>query len=124
LINNTDIDVYIKGVTIHDTSGFASLFPNPITDDTYNVKPHTKNKTGLMRRSCIESNIVNFYRVYIFDANVLATVSWSTIAKNHIVLQRYDLTKEDLQRLDWEITYPPNEAMKDVKMYPPYNPPY
>jgi hypothetical protein len=119
LINNTNIDIYIKEGS-SDSSRFASEFPNPITDDTYRVVPHTKNTTGLMRRSCHESNIKTFISIYIFDANVLATFSWGTIEKNYMVLQRYDLTKEDLQRLNWELTYPPNEAMKDVKMYPPY----
>ncbi|MDR3060023.1 MAG: hypothetical protein LBU84_18030 [Prevotella sp.] len=40
------------------------------------------------------------------------------------ILQRYDLSLKDLEFLDWEISYPPSEKMKDMKMRPPYNPPY
>lgn len=36
-------------------------------------------------------------------------------------LQRYDLTKDDLNRLNWRIAYPPAEDMTDVCMWPPYN---
>jgi hypothetical protein len=38
-----------------------------------------------------------------------------------VFLQRYDLTIKDLDRLGWRLSYPPDERMKDVKMYPPYN---
>jgi hypothetical protein len=120
--NNADIDVYIKFT--YDTLGFYILFSNPLGDEMCKVKPHTKNTSVLWQRSCYESYIKNYIRIYIFDANVLATVPWNIIGQYNMVLQCYDLTKEDLQRLNWEVTYPPTEAMKDVQMYPPYNPPY
>ena len=37
-----------------------------------------------------------------------------------VLLARYDLTLEDLERLHWECTYPPTEDMKNVHMFPPY----
>ena len=38
-----------------------------------------------------------------------------------VLLARYDLTLEDLRRLNWLCTYPPDERMKDVHMFPPYS---
>jgi len=47
--------------------------------------------------------------------------NWDEIKNEyHHVLKRYDLSLPDLQRLKWEVFYPPTEAMKDMKMYPPY----
>ena len=39
---------------------------------------------------------------------------------NYFVAQRYDLSLNDLKKLNWTITYPPVESMKDMHMYPPY----
>ena len=39
----------------------------------------------------------------------------------YIVLARYYFTLQDMERLDWKFSYPPNEAMKDIKMDPPYS---
>ncbi|GHT56308.1 hypothetical protein AGMMS50233_07830 [Endomicrobiia bacterium] len=36
------------------------------------------------------------------------------------ILQRYDINLQDMINLNWEISYPPTEAMKDITMYPPY----
>ena len=37
-----------------------------------------------------------------------------------VFLQRYDLTIKELDRLGWKLTYPPDERMSDMMMYPPY----
>lgn len=43
---------------------------------------------------------------YIFDAEVIESLPWSTIKSNYMVLERYDLTLSDLEYLNWEIKYP------------------
>jgi len=58
--------------------------------------------------------------LYIFDATVVENTPWETVAKDYLVLKRYELSLADLQRLDWQVTYPPTEAMEDVKQHPPY----
>lgn len=57
---------------------------------------------------------------FIFDVNVVDTCSWDDIVQNYWVLQRYDFTKEDLDRIRCQISYPPSPEMKDIKMWPPY----
>ena len=56
---------------------------------------------------------------YLFSRDTLETVSWEEVVKEYKVLARYDLTLEDLERLNWTIYYPPNEKMKGIKMYYP-----
>jgi hypothetical protein len=58
--------------------------------------------------------------IYVFDAEIIENIPWSTIANGYMILKRYDLSLEDLAKLNWTITYPPTEEMKNIKMYPPY----
>ena len=64
--------------------------------------------------------------IFIFSQNTLNQYSWFEIQSDYKILQRYDLSFEDLKKLSDKngvpiITYPPTEAMKDMKMYPPYS---
>jgi len=38
----------------------------------------------------------------------------------NVFICRYDLTIRNLDNLNWTLSYPPDERMKYVKMYPPY----
>jgi len=58
--------------------------------------------------------------IFFFDPDTLAKYEWATIREEYKILVRYDLSHNDLRKLDWRIYYPPTEAMKDIKMYPPY----
>jgi hypothetical protein len=57
---------------------------------------------------------------FIFDTDTINHYDWETIRNEYKILQRYDLSLQDFKRLEYTITYPPSEAMKNVKMYPPY----
>lgn len=58
--------------------------------------------------------------VFIFSIDDLNKYDWQTVRKEYKILKRYDVSLQDLERLEYLLTYPPNEAMKNVKMYPPY----
>ena len=42
------------------------------------------------------------------------------ITQNYCVLQRYDFSRRDLEKLNCNITYPPTEEMSDIRMFPRY----
>ena len=63
-----------------------------------------------------KSDTVSFY---VFDAAVLETTQWGKVKNDYLVLQRYDLNLENLINLNWTLSYPPDERMKNMKMYPP-----
>ena len=44
--------------------------------------------------------------VFVFDAHVLETTPWDTVKANYLVLKRYDLSLQDLENMNWTITYP------------------
>ncbi len=60
-------------------------------------------------------NPIDTLMVFVFDAERLD-------ADRHRVMDallvRYDLSLQDLQRLNWTLSYPPTESMKDIKMWP------
>jgi hypothetical protein len=64
---------------------------------------------------------------YIFNQDTVDMYEWEKICKDYKILKRYDLSKDDLMHLKKiergdlpVITYPPDERMKNMKMYPPY----
>ena len=82
------------------------------------------NRSATQGTVCIENmprwNYSDTLFLFIFDANVIENTPWEVVARDYLVLRRYDLTLEDLRRLNWQVTYPPTEAMRDVRMFPPF----
>ena len=84
------------------------------------------NRSATRSTGCIENTFWRFdgfldtLFLFIFDANVIERTPWDIVARDYLVLRRYDLTLEDLQRLNWQVTYPPDERMRDVRMWPPF----
>jgi len=65
----------------------------------------------------------SYLQILIIDSeiyDIYIAEPCDTIRKYVPILQRYQLTLTELQQLNWTITYPPTEAMKNIKMYPPY----
>ena len=58
--------------------------------------------------------------LFIFDADTVKKYSWEEVRRGYKILQRYDMSKEDLKFIDCNFIYPPSEKMKDIKMFPPY----
>lgn len=44
--------------------------------------------------------------LFLLDYETVESIKWDTIRKKYIVLKRYDLTKDDLDSMNWTITYP------------------
>jgi hypothetical protein len=44
--------------------------------------------------------------VYIFDSDTINAYEWSEIAAGYKILKRYDLSVQDLDSMNWTITYP------------------
>jgi len=57
--------------------------------------------------------------VFIFHTDTLTEYTWNEVRDKYMILKRYDLSLDDLRRLNFKITYPPNEIMDNIKMYPP-----
>jgi hypothetical protein len=108
-INNSNIPLYILGDSNYpDTLSFSSC-GGFIKD--LKVNAQSSSNYPLERRSCYESLFgyeikSNILMVYVFNADTVDNNSWSYIIDNYKVLYRYELTLEDLQRMNWTVTYP------------------
>ena len=128
--NNSEKKLRVRG-TIHHPLGHPEPFDIEKLSYTAQAEMYIvnigeqNNRSAMWSKDCHEiifkrdTNYGTVF-VYVFDAEVIENTSWDVVARDYLVLKRYDLTLEDLKRLDWKITYPPAEAMKNVKQYPPY----
>jgi hypothetical protein len=117
--NNSDVDVYIYMGTWG--RGF-SLYPDTIigAEDKCGV-PFKKSESRYYNYNYeYDNGYIDVLSLFIFDTDTFDTYSWDEIKNNYKVLKRYDLSRQDLKHLNYIITYPPTEAMKNMKMYPPY----
>jgi hypothetical protein len=120
-INKTNKTLYVSG----NNSTILSKYNGRPYSNWNKTLPNGENDTGLFnvssgRSYCYENTLKDSLHIFIFEENVLATYTWEEVVDNYMVLKRYDLSLQDLQQLNWQISYPPSGAMKDMKMYPPY----
>ena len=130
LSNNSHKDVYVRAIQLDFLqSGSGELgysrYRNTVTP-VYKVKSgEQNNRRATDDNYCLEDTFIDHsfsdtLNLYVFDAFIVENTPWEVVARDYLVLKRYDLSLEDLQKLDWRVTYPPTEAMKDVEQYPPY----
>ena len=119
LINNTNRYIYF-------TQGREnrSIYPDTLIEKNPSYSKISAYSTleigGLVTIERIfERENIDTLSIYFFDADVVDNIPWETVREEYKVLKRYDLSIEDIQLLDYEITYPPTEQMKNMRMYPP-----
>ncbi len=57
---------------------------------------------------------------YMIDEEVYKEYGGFKASLYYKVMQRYDLSKEDMEYLEYKLTYPPSPKMRGMKMFPPY----
>lgn len=130
--NNTQRTLYVD-ISIHwdwysqidylDTLLSWTTDPSRHPEETM-VKPYGEDPDACFRRSFYESSFnhhgFDTLIVFVFDADTLEALGWDSVCSNYKVLQRYDLSLEDLQALDFKLCFPPSESIKRIHMWPPY----
>lgn len=58
--------------------------------------------------------------IYILSKDTVDKYSWELIKSGNRIMKRYDLSIGDLKKLGWEVAFPPTEAVKNIKQFPPY----
>lgn len=111
--NNSTYDVYVHLEFAREL--FSDTIPIPL-DYTFANRtfgPIKKNEYKRYSYNKIPDTDTLYF--FILDAD--------TINNSYRILQRYNLAvhPEELHKLNYKITYPPSEDMKDIKMYPLYS---
>ena len=100
-----------KAIYVSWTSDNSDTSLNHITNPTYNpqtkkVEAHSVSNGYYGAPSQAYFEYIDTLSVFIFDAQVLETTSWDIVKAQYLVLKRYDLSLDDLNILNWIITYP------------------
>jgi len=121
-INNSDKILYVYAKDPYKYPDTLLIIDSWITrpNSTYKVLPYSTSESCLDMRPKDCYDIWDTIRIFVLDSQVVATTSVIIMERNYMILRRYDFTPKDLEKLNWNVSYPPTEAMKDMKMYPPY----
>ena len=107
-VNNSDSPIYVSVCDFYKDTAyvFVNYYPGN-APDKYKIQPYeTKSSIkpiGTWERVYEEQDTLAFY---VFDAEVLETTPWDTVKANYMILKRYDLSLQDLESMNWTITYP------------------
>ena len=130
--NNTETTIWIDRSRYYPDTAIALYTRDPRVDKNSAVSPLENSTSALWSRSFYESAFgIKIYEngdtvgfdtliVFVFNDDTLARYGWQTVRENYLVHQRYDLSLDDLRRLNWQLYFPPKESMRDIKMWPPY----
>ncbi len=80
------------------------LRPENINGRTINGNSQVSITDGYI--NALENNPNVILMVFLLSKDTIEQVSWEQITADYLVLQRYDLTLEDLEASNWTITYP------------------
>jgi len=106
VVNKSDKTIYADFYQSYPdtTLGLHSHFDNAT------VKAATNGTITLVRggtwENAFKEDIHQKLMVFIFDASVVDNTPWDTIKKKYLILKRYDLSLDDLQKSNWTVTYP------------------
>lgn len=131
IVNNTNKEI-----------GCQHSYRKPVSEDTLlqefppiaGVKAYSTRtfKAPTMSDWKQELSDGSYLQILILDTDVYSTkldhhkYNWNdpdlidTLRNDVTVLQRYNLSTQDLEELHYIISYPPTEEMRNVIMWPPY----
>lgn len=112
--------------------GYQTAYPDtalPIDPNKAHIlgtPPHKKQEVynSIEYNKMINNLPKDTLSVFVFHQDTLLKYKWEDIRQSYNILKRYDLSLDDI-RLLYEnhtpvIPYPPDERMKNMKMFPPY----
>lgn len=92
-------------------------------EHSYKIQPNEKyDLIATVNRTWDEKYNEDFpadtMSIFVLHADTFNLHDWSTIREDYKILIRYDLSLDDLKRLNYNIYYPPTPEMEGIKMYP------
>jgi hypothetical protein len=127
--NKSNVDIVVGD---YDSNTFVSVSKSRIDANKVSmvVSANSTNDRLLTLRKQSWEDIIrrqkhDTLKLFIFDYTKMmrmdATYDYpypKDVPFDSVFLQRYDLTIRDLNVLNWMLVYPPDERMRDIKMYP------
>ena len=121
-----DYNVYVENTSGQNVCVCCGYFYPDTTFQRYIYKSEINNKgkeivlpyneVFILRPEIREDTL----SVFIISSDIIGKYDWCDVASNYNILCRFDLSGQNILDLNYVIPYPPSPAMKDMKMYPPY----
>jgi hypothetical protein len=108
VVNNTDRDkLFVSSFNDDTLINIFSFLKDDFQMNSAAIKSNSKKE---FKSNWIYSLTYNgdsgIMHGFIFDKQTVVEQPWDTIVENNLVLKRYDLSLQDLESMNWTITYP------------------
>jgi hypothetical protein len=98
-INNSQDTIVINGPKLDTMMTLNGYTPEII--DAYIIAP-----THFLLFPFPDEHNGQIYHYFFLDKEVVDTVPWDTIRSKYLILKRYDVSFDDMEKMNWTITYP------------------
>lgn len=108
LVNKSNCDLYVYPAYRESENVYPDTLL-PISYKFFNKVSSNSDFTWssqIQWKEIIQKLPADTLSVFFIDATIFENVAWDTIRKNYLILKRYDLSIEDLEKTDYTITYP------------------
>ncbi len=109
IVNNSSEGIvhFIKSTVKQDTS--LTTFPFSLRAD--NIEPRTtlpfsSDSIPGTYRNDFKERPENILMIFLFSKTTLEQVPWSQVVSQYLILERYEMTLDSLERRKWRIDYP------------------
>lgn len=106
--NNSSNTIYTKYSTQYPDTSLSIITDPTKVPPLYKIPPNSIQETYYKAPSegifkTMKSDVL---LVFIFDAETLESTPWDTVVANYLILKRYELTLQELNDMNWIVTYP------------------
>ena len=103
-INEDSINVYVQPYFGSDTAYMNNAYPGE------EIKSNSMSKTAISLRDCFEYRVPSetppLLKIVVTNAKLVNDSSWEYVSSHKLILKQYSLSIEDIQNMNWTITYP------------------
>ena len=122
-VNNSNLPIRVYNQVIQDNDTLLRNIEWMKIHNQYYVPAKSINEGALSAR--LGRYFERLYEdldaaIFVLDASYTYDEVHNRKSDDGIVLVRYTLSLEDFRNLDWELSFPPDERMRHIHMWPPY----
>ena len=121
--NASDKTIFVEADSSYPRDSLRIIRFMVVPGNSYEIPPRSQNTMtwGSCKweswYSVFDSSDCGYVSFTILDSEVMKSNNVESIQENYNILARYDLTKEDLDKLKFKLTYPPTPEMSHVHMW-------
>ncbi len=106
LINLSDKNILFEELVFKQSYDTLIQEINYFKDPKFSIVHTLKARDTIKFKTWMTANLMDYFVLFYYDENIVNTIPWDTIRTKYMILKRYDLSIEDLERMNWTITYP------------------